>query len=499
MKIPFYLKLANVVHDGWCQQEAYGIRFDREAAEKLLPIVDDRMEELEQSVEQRLPKTELNKGEQKAVTPPARQFNKSTGKPSVYAERFFDDLVETYDGSWFGVKDGKKYPLPVPVKPLYTEGPMRLKHQQNLKQWLMDEYGWKPTFWNYKKVKDEHGKLRPVRVKGQLVKNSPKFHENGKLCPNLEVLGEMQGIVKEIIEWLSLKNRRAVIKTKDPKKNTGWLNNCRLDADGRLSPRHSGLTNTKRAKHTEVANVPRPSSTLGKEMRGLFIASPGKVLVGYDASSLEARVKGHYTAKYDGGQYAEKILADGYDEHESNAILWFWDKAKRRDAKTPGYALQYFCGLPTFARAIGMSQEEAAPKYEAYWEENWALKEFDEAVAQYWRDHGERYVVLIDGSRVYTRSRHSVTNAVMQGTGAKVMDLSYVFMRKWVAKLRERGYDINRVVYYHDEYMYECDPEIAQKVGELGCKSIVQAGKYFKMRVPLAAEYKIGNSWAEVH
>jgi DNA polymerase I-like protein with 3'-5' exonuclease and polymerase domains len=146
-----------------------------------------------------------------------------------------------------------------------------------------------------------------------------------------------------------------------------------------------------------------------------------------------------------------------------------------------------------------MSQEEAAPKYEAYWEENWALKEFDEAVAQYWRDHGERYVVLIDGSRVYTRSRHSVTNAVMQGTGAKVMDLSYVFMRKWVKKYQEQGWHIRRVLYYHDELAWECDPEIAQKVGELGCKSIVQAGKYFKMRVPLAAEYKVGNSWAEVH
>jgi len=156
MKIPFYLKLANVVHDGWCQQEAYGICFDREAAEKLLPMVDARMEELEQSVEARLPKTVLNKGEQKAVTPPVRQFNKTTGKPSSYTEKFYDEIKQGSKG-WIGIKNGVLVKLPWKGGPLYTEGPMRLKHQQNLKQWLMDEYGWKPTFWNYKKVKDEHG------------------------------------------------------------------------------------------------------------------------------------------------------------------------------------------------------------------------------------------------------------------------------------------------------------------------------------------------------
>jgi DNA polymerase I-like protein with 3'-5' exonuclease and polymerase domains len=52
---------------------------------------------------------------------------------------------------------------------------------------------------------------------------------------------------------------------------------------------------------------------------------------------------------------------------------------------------------------------------------------------------------------------------------------------------------------FHDELLVSCPPDIADEIGQLGVKSIVKAGEYLKLRVPLDAEYKIGKSWRETH
>ena len=109
----------------------------------------------------------------------------------------------------------------------------------------------------------------------------------------------------------------------------------------------SGITPTHRLKHAGVVNLPGVGRAYGEAIRGCFIPSEGNVMVGYDASSLEARCKGHLTYKYDGGAYARKILDDSYDEHMENAKIWFeFDhndpkaaKKARTSAKPGTYAL----------------------------------------------------------------------------------------------------------------------------------------------------------------
>ena len=206
---------------------------------------------------------------------------------------------------------------------LPKEVPITLDDESTpLKDYFLSQ-GWEPTFFNQKK--DE---------KGFKVNTSPKFADKGKLCPNLEV---MQGeIVKPIVKYLSLGNRLGVLAGKDGDK--GWLNHPRLAYDGRLPAGSSGITPTFRQKHTTVCNVPKnkPDVLLGKEFRSLFIAAPGKVLVGWDASSLEDRVKGHWTFKYDGGAYASKILDPDFDVHQENADTW---GLTRQEAKRIGQGI----------------------------------------------------------------------------------------------------------------------------------------------------------------
>lgn len=258
--------------------------------------------------------------------------------------------------------------------------------------------------------------------------------------------------------------------------------------------------NTKRQKHRGLVNIPRPSSYLGAEFREIFEAPEGKKFVGYDAKGLEARIKGHYIYKFDQGAYANKILTGDYDEHQESGDLWFPDwvdrDAARRKAKNGDYALQYFCQPPTLAKTLGCSVPDAERYWEQYWELNWALGMFRDATEIEWMHNKKQFVYAIDKSKVMTRSKHSIVNCKIQSTGAKVVDLSGIYMDNWVKK---RGIDAHRVLYYHDEYAWECRPEDAELIKWLGAKSMKQAGEYFKLNVPLDADGAIGMNWKDVH
>jgi DNA polymerase I-like protein with 3'-5' exonuclease and polymerase domains len=80
--------------------------------------------------------------------------------------------------------------------------------------------------------------------------------------------------------------------------------------------------------------------------------------------------------------------------------------------------------------------------------------------------------------------------------GAKIMDTAGIIMQAWID---EYNIPANRVVYYHDEYIWECYPEDSEQVAALGVKSVIAAGEQLGLNVPLNAEAKIGKNWSEVH
>jgi hypothetical protein len=488
IKLPFHLRLAAKTYDLMQRQERYGVLFDQEAARKLVVYIDQEMQKIKEDVEPKLPSRPLNKTENKEWTPPVRQF-KADGTPSAFTEKWFDSVNSIRDPDTGDVTyTGKKADIVVALpyhEPIIDSLPMQLKNQAQIKDWLMS-LGWKPTLWNFKK--DKKGK--PVRDENnQLIKTSPKFHEQGRICENLEKLGDKVELVKPIIAWLSLRNRRSVLINEE--KGTGWLNHPRLKVDGRLPASSSGLTNTKRQKHKVVANVPRVTSLLGPEFRASFIAPEDKVFVGYDASGLEARNEASRSYPYDGGNYAAEILEG--DIHAKNAEVFGTD---RDGAKSPKYAITYGCSAPKLAGLLDIPTQRAKELIDDYWQSNYAIARHKEALEKEWKESGKKYITGIAGDKIVVRSPHSLLNCDLQNMGAKIMDLAGWYMDKWI-----KHYNIpaKRVVYYHDEYIFECNPEDAGRVAELGIQSIKKAGEYFKLNVPLDADAKIGKSWADVH
>jgi len=376
---------------------------------------------------------------------------------------------------------------------------------------------WKPTLFNFQR--DARGK--PMRDdRGKIIHTTPKMQEGGKLCPNLE---KMEGpLVRQVVKWLSLRNRRSVIE--------GWLSNPRLEYDGRLSAGAAGFASTFRQRHTTVVNVPKAQEdvTLGKEMRSLFIADEGHVLVGYDAVALENRVEASYCLKYEGGQeHAENILEG--DAHTKNAFVFYTDKlAKlgiemtqevkedpkfkpfRSKSKNARYALAYGCSPKKLATTLGEPESMGETLYAAFWEANPALTALREKLTFFWETTGNKqWIRAIDGRKVRTRSKHSLVNTLFQSCGAICMDYSSLFMDKWLGGITVdttgrpcyayKGYNVYRVGYWHDELIWSCPEAIAEEIGQLGAKSIEKAGQVLKLNVPLAGEYKVGQNWKMIH
>jgi len=473
-------------------QEITGIAFDIEKAKQLREYIKEEMHKIAEEIEPQLPARELNKTEAKDYTMPMKPF-KQDGTFSSHMVKFMEKhscaVVDETHIEFEGIKDEVKSQAV-----LNKKLPISLNDEStSLKEWFKNQ-GWEPTFWNTKK--DE---------KGYKIKTSPKIADKGRLCPNLEAL---QGdLVKPIVRYLSLSNRLGVLTGKSSDK--GWLNHPRLAHDGRLPSGSSGITPTFRQKHTVVCNIPKnkPDVLLGKEFRSLYIASPGMVLVGWDAAALEDRVKAHWTYKHDGGSYARKILDPKFDVHQENADTW---NMTRQEAKSGTYALAYNCGVKTLANTLKCTVDQAEQYHKAYWKINKPVKDLETGLKLYWESEGaKKYILGLDKRKVFVRKESALVNTLVQSTASILMDFAAAWIDKQlggivldknnIPRYNYKGHVARRVAFMHDEYVFECEPEIAEEIGKLGEESIRAAGRFFKLKVPLESTAAIGNNWAEVH
>jgi len=495
--------------------QAYtGVKFDKEAAIKLSAEIEAEMQEINDYVLPKLPPRKLKEGEKDFYSMPAKPFKKD-GSLSSTMEKWLEKHSATYNSDTLEVTAyGKTYKVLSKLL-LDVELPMEIKDGDDIKEWLMEK-GWVPTLYNFKRGPDG----KPMRDdKGEVILTTPKLQEQGKLCPNLELVdGDLP---KRIVKYLSLRNRKSVIE--------GWLGNWRLNFDGRLSTEISGFTPTFRVKHKTVVNLPKASPEVlkGYEVRSLFIVENGMKYVSADAAALENRTVADYTFKFDDGKFADLVLKG--DSHSFNAKVFFpkqtakFDldsptfskddpefKPFRNKAKTGAYSLAYGASVKKFTKSLGLSEHDGKVAYDGYWEANKGLKLFKESAEKYWSTAGQKkYVPGRDGRFLCARSKHLLVNLLGQNLGATVMSMAFCIVDNKLGWMEiddlgrpyynYKGYKTMRIAAFHDQGDAETSPEIAEEVGQMIVDGIKKAGTMLKMKVELDGEAKVGNNAAEIH
>lgn len=319
-------------------QSHRGFYLQHEKAEKAVVDLDQKIAEIRGKVEPHLPPKLLGKTALKDMTPPSGQFTKA-GNVHAHLVGF----VNKHGGELFPeerkvILFGKEWDLPLPVKPLVTESPVKLSDTTFIKEWLVREFGWTPT--NYKdrdlSVDSKKRKLseeKYVEAVGRYVeqtlssafcedrceflKTSPQGLRNKLLsakrgrsvkvltnptftvgqdkdiCPNLELISDKFPFARDIVNYLTYQHRRnsilgggVEIEDYEEDAEKGYMSYIR--ADGRVpTPADTCGAATSRFKHRQVANIPRVTSLYGKEMRDLFSVEDGYVQIGYDFDSLK--------------------------------------------------------------------------------------------------------------------------------------------------------------------------------------------------------------------
>ena len=250
----------------------------------------------------------------------------------------------------------------------------------------------------------------------------------------------------------------------------------------------SVATNTFRCAHRKPNLAQVPSD---ERFRKLFQATPTKQMVSADLSGIELRMLAHYLSRYDRGRYT-RILTTG-DIHQTNA-----DRIgiTRRQVKTVTYAFLYGAGNTKLGLSYDkLLSETAAAKKGAEIRKAYiaAIPGLADLLQACQKCSQRGYANAIDGRRISVDKGHKFLNYLLQGSAATIA-------KRWMVIINQcLPPDGHQLSFIHDELNYECyrrDCEEFARWLELAAK---MAGEYYNLRCPIAAEAKIGQTWADVH
>lgn len=593
------IKQENKLADLALNRESLGFKFDKNLAIQCVDDLTIKMQNLADIVNPLLPPKLMNKGELKNYTPPKRQIDKE-GNITASMLKFITNTNGLYkqEGNDFYYidKDKNEFKLPLEDKPIQTHIKAEITDLDHVKMYLI-ELGWKPTEWRerdltkdskkqsipYEKrikalerwvdetIKGKYTRTRLeklgvkqskldswiLKVKQDLKKDRPikvptspcvRVGVEKNLCPNLEKLGEQVAFAKDFTLYLTYKSRKSNIAGGDiedmdfdlESPNTGYLSTYR-EEDGRIpTPAIEIGATSHRYTHIKVANIPRASSIYGKEMRSLFGCGDGAYQLGFDFSSLEARIMAHYVWNYKGGQeLAQMFLAEKpNDWHTVTSIKL---ELSRTDTKSVNYAAIYGASGKKIAQMLGVSLEKGEEILNGVWDNAPALTELKQYIENFWEKNN--YIIGIDGRIIKIRSKHSILNTLFQSAGVicakyvTVYLMQYLEHNKYCISPFVGKPDVCSMIEYHDENQLYVNEKLlkfkdfntkeeveqiinnwkgnqlstiseingkfrlyAQNPVSIGIeKAIKQTESFFKLNIPLGFEWIAGKNWYECH
>ena len=275
--------------------------------------------------------------------------------------------------------------------------------------------------------------------------------------------------------------------------------------DGRIHTRFQmTVTATGRLSSAEpnLQNIP-VRTELGGELRKMFIAGPGNVLVDADYSQIELRLLAHIS----GDEAMRSAFLRGEDIHAVTASqvlgipLDQVTKQQRSNAKAVNFGIVYGISAFSLSQDIHVSVAEARAYMDSYLEKYSGVRDYMKRVVEQARKDG--YVSSLYGRRralpelsssdrnLRAFGERVALNMPIQGTAADVMKTAMIRVHR---ALKESGLSARLLLQVHDELIAECPEEEAEAVAEILSREMQNAAE---LSVPLPVDAHIGRSWYE--
>ena len=318
---------------------------------------------------------------------------------------------------------------------------------------------------------------------------------------NAAVLDKLRGkhpIVEQILDYRTLTKLKSTYAD-------GLLKE--ISADGRIHTNFQmTVTATGRLSSTEpnLQNIP-VRRELGAQIRKMFVASPGKVLVDADYSQIELRLLAHIAND-------ETMIAafrSGEDIHAVTASQVFGvplaevTPLQRSHAKAVNFGIVYGISAFSLAQDIGVFQSEAKAYMDSYFAKYHGVRAYMTRVVEQAKADG--YVTTLFGRRrdlpelkssnfnVRSFGERVALNMPIQGTAADIIKAAMVRVD---ARMRTEHLQARLLLQVHDELIVECPAEETETVRAILVEEMEHVVDY---RVPLLVDAKTGASWAEAH
>lgn len=428
----------------FAEQAYHGVYFNKKLAYDTLENISSKVKELGAYITSELdfiiPKSYKPKD---GKTPTVVSAFKKDGEYTVAAKKWMGKDIFQVVGDFSRVSF---------MKP-------ELSQQQLIAEQFIKKWGWKP------KSKSPTGQ---PSLKRETLINDPN------------------PVIKAYGTYSRLNYYKKLLKN-DP--DMGFLNKIR--DDNRLSA--GGISNgtpTGRARHTIVVNIPteREDSEYSKIFRQLFTTPKGKIMVGADLKSIEARMLCHYME--------DPVYTDhtcNKDIHAYTAELIGSDS--RQKGKEWNYALLYGAGNKKLGSILGVSSEKAKEIREQFMEKLPKFKRLLDIINM--KLEYQQYIKGIDGRQLFIRSTHSSLNSLLQSSASILMKLITIYVNEDITRNK---LDVTMVIHMHDEFIFECNPCDVEKLKIIIKNAVDKASKFFKIEdVPIEMDIKIGETWRDVH
>jgi DNA polymerase-1 len=314
----------------------------------------------------------------------------------------------------------------------------------------------------------------------------------------LEKLRHRHPIVQEVLDYRQLAKLKSTyvdgllkVIAPDGRIHTSFQNT--VTATGRLSSTEPNLQ-----------NIP-VRTPLGAEMRKMFIAAPGNVLVDADYSQIELRLLAHIADDKE----MQEGFRSGVDIHTITASQVFGvpvelvTKSMRSSSKAVNFGIVYGISEFSLAQDIGVSRNEAKAYMERYFEKYSGVRSYMNRIVAQAKEDGYVSTVMgrrrplpeINSSNFNQRSfgERVALNAPIQGTAADIIKLAMIRVQN---RLKAQGLTGRLVLQVHDELIVECPQEESTQVAAILKEEMEQVAS---LSVPLQADAKVGSCWADAH
>ena len=264
------------------------------------------------------------------------------------------------------------------------------------------------------------------------------------------------------------------------------------------------VTATGRLSSTEpnLQNIPTRTE-LGSQIRRLFTAEEGSVLVDADYSQIELRLLAHMA----GDEAMREAFRQGADFHTVTAARVFHVPPElvtgemRRRAKAVNFGIVYGISAFSLSQDIGVTVAEAKDYMERYFDTYRGVRQYMTDVVEKAREQGyvetlwhrRRALPELKSSNFNLRSfgERVALNMPIQGTAADIIKLAMVRVHR---RLRAEGLRARLIMQVHDELIVECPAVEQEAVQALLTEEMERVAA---LAVPLKAEAHAGRNWLE--